>query len=371
MAKSLFTLNKADKETQEQIRKVVCFGKMPRQAQPNSGLFSLYFKEDSFELELTERYLKFRPGARTQLTYQLPLYYVDNVIFRRKQLVESAGITDEKGRLELMMQYARLPLIDPPKLKNLSEEILAASDRAKAFLVGQRDPQAMYDMFLYDLCDYPITFVQPDWDNGFIRLKARIQRPPSVNLETAKTKKGKANYIRDYFETIASDACRYAITAFDRLQSLEAIEITLARMEAEPVEGVSVERELELTRPKWQLKKNEFGRVEGEAPALQDKAKKVKLSPEEKKAQKLLAAEEKKKRKFVRATSYQNASDELFDGTLRHESVLLSVRISRPAFRELLRSRDSYTAAYAVKLFNPNLRYDEEEGVIFPSESLF
>jgi hypothetical protein len=368
VAKSLISV---DKTSRDQIRKVVCYGRIPKPARPNSGLFSIYIKEDAFEVEITDRHLRLNSGAKTEKSHSIPLYYINEVFSRRKQLVESAGITDTNGKLELLMQYARLPLIDPPKLKFLQNRILEASEGAKAVYIGQRDQQAQYDMFLYELCDFPITLVKPDWDKGVIQLKARVPRPPSVNIEATKTKRGKANYIRDYLETIASDACRFAIAAFDRLPGLSAIEITLARMEAMPIEGVNIEQELELIKPAWQFKKSEFGRIDGAPPALKDKEIKPKLSVEEKKQEKARLAEEKKKRKFVQATSYTNASDELFDGSLRHESVLLSVRLPRPEFRELLRSRDSYTSTYAVKLFDPRLHYDEEEGIIFPTEPIF
>lgn len=50
----------------EQVRKIICYGRMPQHRQTDSGLFSIPFKEDGFDLDLDERYLLFNGGARTQ-----------------------------------------------------------------------------------------------------------------------------------------------------------------------------------------------------------------------------------------------------------------------------------------------------------------
>jgi hypothetical protein len=337
---------------------------MPQPRKPNSGLFSISIKEDGYYLDFSERALLMREGARSSQTLELPLYFIDKGYFTNKKLIESLGLEDEQRKVEVYIQYARLPFLDPHMLEELRREVLERAEAARAELLEKHNPVAMFDLLKLDLCDNPITFIEHDAEKGTFRLKARAPFPPSLPGGTLGTHKKQETVFKDYVDVLCSQAAMYLLKAGEYIPGLESMEVTLVRMEPQPVSGLKLEVDEKPAGSGFR----KFGQRVQEVPYETEKERRKRLKKEEKEAKKR-GKERINNDQFI--YSRREACDELFDGSLPHESVLLSARVPRVDFMSLNRSKNSYTARAALEHFELRLNADEEGCNFEPVEPFF
>lgn len=352
-------------------RRYVVHGRMPLKRTPESGLFTTRFKEDAFFIEVTDRAMFFNEGARTEQSLQLPLYFVEAAYHQRKRLVESVGFSGAKGRLELFIQYALLPVLDPAILEKFRLDVLARAEAARTRLIGH-DQQTALDLLLLDWCDEPVLLFEYDRGEFNLRVKTRVPAPappPGV----ARTKRGRLGYYREYEDLLCSKAGYYLVSAFEQLPFVQQVELTMLRMEAEPGSGLVVidEEDEEKKRVEMSLRRfDPSSRPPEETPKerkARQQAERRQAAAEEKR-QKALAKDEKVKAIGKREP---DGFDQLFDGTLAHQSPLLSARVPRQGFMDLQKSKQSYSARRALELFQARLDTDEETATIREIEAYF
>ena len=346
----------------KQNRRYVAHGRMPQKRTGNSGLYSINVKEDGYFIDFTEHALIMREGARTSRDLELPYYYINKAYFNTKRMIESVGFSDEGEHLELYVQYARLPFLDPRSLESLQKEVITRMEKAQVELVEKRDQQAMYDLMLYELCDQPITYLNYSPETRRFQVKARAPFPPIISSTNNTQKKLQANF-KDYEDQLCSQAALYLVKAAEMLPGIDTLEVVLVRMDYEPVVGVSLAPVDTHTRPSGLRK---FGLRENSTPFETEKDRK-KREKEEKKLEK----QRKKQNPGEFAMNQREPSDELFDGTLSYESVLLSAQVPRQEFANLIRSKVSYSARNALEQFELRLNGDENEGTFAPVEPFF
>ena len=355
-------------------RRYVVHGRMPLKRAPNSGLFTTRFKEDAFFLDYSDRAILFNSGARTEQSLQLPYYFVDEGYHMRKRLVESVGFVGAKGRLELYIQYALLPILDPANLEKLRETILERAVATRQNLLVRGEQQALLDMQMLEWCDEPILQFEYEHSNFRLRIKARAPLPQPLPV-AARTKRGRLTYYHDYEDLICSKAGYYIVNAFDNLPSVQQIELTLVRMEAEPIHGLILTEDAPRRVREAGLRRLDPNALPPEETPQERKARE-KIEQAEARAQAKIQAKEqkavKKEEKLLAVT--QRAPDEtdaLFDGRLPYESVLLSTRIPRQGFMDLQRSKLNYSARRAMEMFELHLDTDEEATAIHEVEAYF
>ncbi|NWJ96570.1 MAG: hypothetical protein HXX20_12375 [Chloroflexi bacterium] len=352
-------------------RRFVVYGRMPLPRTPQSGWFTTRFKEDAFFIGFDEQALLFNEGARTEQSLQLPLYYIEKVYYEKKKQVETLGLTGGAGRVEIYMQYARLPILDPHHLRTLREDLQQRVEVARETLLEHQNSQALFSMLRLQLCDEPILFFDYDRQNYSLRIKARAPLPVKLP-EVLRTKRERINLFREYEDLLCSKAVSYALNAFEALPFLQEVTLTLIRMEPKPAEGLLLFEEQERQKKVWQLRRSPDEAVE--TPAARKKREEAELKllkQQEKEAAKRKKEQNKSKRELEMTTRAPDGFDELFDGSLPYESILLSARIPRQAFMDLSRSKMSYSARQALEQFELRLKTDEEQTSLFPVESLF
>ncbi|HEX2910331.1 MAG TPA: hypothetical protein VH186_05945 [Chloroflexia bacterium] len=354
-------------------RRYVVYGRLPLKRTPQSGLFTTKFKEDAFFVELNDRALVLNSGARTEQSYEIPLFYFDKGYFERRRMIESVGFTGAHGLLELYVQFAMLPLLDPASLDNMRQEILERADYVRRKLALKQDQQTRLDMLLLEWCNEPIILFDFDRTTFTMRLKVRAPLPAPLPV-SARTRRGLLNYYNEYEDLLCSKAGYYIISAFETLPSLQQIDLSMLRMEREPVNGIT------LSGPEEIVKQHDFGLKRVDPAALpvaetdrqrkaREKAERKEAKQQEKLERLQLKALSKEKQRLAFTQREPDPFDELFDGTLSHESTLLSVRIPRQGFMQMQRSKQTYSARRALELFECHLNTDEEATTIYEVES--
>jgi hypothetical protein len=351
-------------------RRYVVYGQMPLRRTPQSGLFTTRFKEDAFFIDFDEQNMLLKEGARTEQSIELPLYFIDNAYYERKKQVETLGLAGSAGRVEVYMQYAKLPLLDPQHLDLLRTDILQKVKTARETFLDHQNSQALFQMLKLAMCDEPITFFDYDRANYSLRLKARAPLPAPLPV-SVQTKRGRINYFRQYEDLLCSKAVGYALSAFEALPFLQEFVVTLVRMEAQPVEGLLLVDEKERQKKVWQLRREALP-AETETPEQRRKreaAEKNLLKRQQKEDEKRKKELAHQKKQLEMTTRAPDNFDELFDGSLPYESVLLSARVSRQGFMDLSKSKMSYSARRALEMFELHLKTDEEITYLAPVES--
>ncbi len=342
-------------------RRYVVHGRMPLKRSPQSGLFTTRFKEDAFFLDFNDRAVLFNSGARTEQSLQLPFYFVEKGYHQSRKLVESVGFTGAQGRLELFVQYAKLPVLDQQSLEALRVKVLGQADTLRKTLVERGEHQALLDMLQLSWCDEPILLFDYERANFNLRLKARAPLPPPVP-NSIRTKRGRDGYFREYEDLLTSKAAYYLVSTFERLPFVQNIELNLYRMEKEPVKGLVLTQEVFEESRDLSLK-----RVDPTTLPPVETAKERKEREKGQKAREKAEAERLKKlskeQKMVALTRREtDPADELFDGSLPHASPLLSAQIPRQGFMDLQHSKQSYSARRAMELSALRFESDEESG---------
>jgi len=349
---------------------------MPLARTNQSGLFTTLFKEDAFYLDFDEQNLLFTAGARTEQSIELPFYYIDKAYYEKRKQVETLGLEGSVGRVEVYVQYATLPLLDPKSLADLREEIVERIKAARETFLERQSHPALFYMLKLQLCDEPIVFFDYQRADYSLRIKARAPILPERPVST-QTKRGRATFFREYEDLLCSKAVAYALNAFETLPFLQEVMVTLVRLEASPVEGLTVvEEQNKVTSKKekgWELR-----RLAPLQPTETPEERKKREAEEKKLLRQQQKEEEKRKKEFAKTkrqleltTRTPDGWDELFDGSLPHESVLLAARIPRQGFMDLNRSKASYSALQALQLFELRYEPQEEEAVIAPVEPFF
>jgi hypothetical protein len=294
----------------------------------------------------------------------LPLYFVKKGYYQRKRLIETIGLEDDEGKLELYIQYARLPYLDPLTLDGIRREILERAENARTEVLEQRDPEACFQMLKFEFCDNPILYINYSAESKALQLKARAPFPP-VTPPGISARKRQIQIFKDYEDTLCSQAAAYLLKAGETMPFLDTMEISLIRMSPEPVEGLRLV--FEETEAKTTAHRR-FGQRDPNLPLISDK--------ELRKREKEDAKQKKRARKVGGDAgqfmmSRRHPSDELFDGTLSHESVLISARVNRSDFLAMNRSKVNYTARSAMEQFELRLNADEDTTTFYPVEPLF
>lgn|GEM_PF-2038616 len=346
----------------KETRRFVVHGRMPQQRTPHSGFFSVSIKEDSYYLAFSERSLLLREGARGGKTLEILLYFLNKGYFQNKRLIETVGFTDMEDKVELYIQYARLPAIDPKLLEIIRQEILQRAEFARTEFMDKREPQASFDQLRYELCDKPITYIEFNPEKALLQIKARAPFPPSVP-PSASTKRARQTYFNEYEDMLCSETANYIIKASEILPQLETVEIVLTRMEPDPVEGLRLVQERGMSAKESGSRL--FGKRVEEIPLESKKERKQR----EKEEAKLAREEAKKKKQFTMAR--HEASDVLFDGSLPYETTLLTSRVTALEFNALNRSKVNYSARKALEQFELRLNCDDENLAILPVEAVF
>ncbi len=346
----------------KETRRFVVHGRMPQQRTPHSGFYSVGIKEDSYYLAYSERSLVLREGARGGNTLEVLLYFLDKGYYQNKKLIETIGFTDKENKVELYVQYARLPAIDPKLLEVIRLETLRRAEFARSEFMDKREPQACFDLLRYELCDKPITYIEYNPEKGLLQIKARAPFPPTVP-PSASTKRARQTYFKEYEDILCSETANYIIKAGDILPRLETVEVVLTRMEPDPVEG------LRLVQDRGNTAKQSGSRLFGKvAEVVPEESKKVRKKREKEEA-KLAREAAKNKKQYTMAR--REVSDELFDGSLPYESTLLATRVASVEFNALNRSKVNYSARKALEQFELRLDCDDENLAIIPVEAIF
>jgi hypothetical protein len=341
---------------------------MPLRRTAESGFFTTRFKEDAFFLDFSDRALLFNSGARTEQSYQLPFYFIEEGYHMRQRMIESLGFTGAGGRLELYIQYPLLPVIDQKSLEGLRQEVLKRANATRASLVARQEHQALLDMFMLGLCDEPLVFFEYNRPDFSLHLKARAPIPENDPV-AARTKRGRLNFYREYEDLLCSKAAFYLVSAFENLPFVQQIELTLYRMETSPVKGLVVIEEPEEQKPETSLRRVDLATLPPPQTAKERKALAKALKQQEKEQAQQLKNLSKEKKRVAVTQRDPDPFDELFDGTLAHWSALLSARIPRQGFMDLQKSKLSYSARRAMELFELRLDTDEEAATIGEIES--
>ncbi len=354
-------------------RRYVVFGRMPLPRTAQSGLFTTRFKEDAFFVDFDEQAIVFKEGARTEQSIQLPFYYIDKVYYEKKKQVETLGMEGSAGRVEVYMQYAKLPLLDPQHLDLLRQDILVRAKAARETFLEHQNQNALFYLLKLQLCDEPILFFDYERESYKLCIKARAPLPPKPpNL--LQTKRGRINYFRQYEDFLCSKAVSYVLNSFETLPFLQEVSVSLVRMEKEPVEGLLLVDEQEREKKVWELRRPVLPDQTKETPAERKKreaAEKKELEKALKLEQKLKKEQSKSRRQIEMTTRTPDEFDQLFDGSLPYETVLLSTRIPRQGFMDLSRSKMNYSARRSMELFELRLAPDEEKTYLAPVESFF
>jgi hypothetical protein len=352
-------------------RRYVVRGRMPLRRTPQSGLFTTNFKEDAFFIELTERALLFNSGARTEQTLQLPLYYVDEGYYMRQKMVDSIGLVGANKRLELYIQYALLPVLDNDSLDQLRKTALERAALTRQKYVERKERQASLDMLLLEWCDEPVLYFDYERSNTNLRLEVRVPPLPPVPV-AARTKRGRQTYYRDFEEMVCAKAAYYCISAFEALPPLQMVELNMYRMEAEPVQGLTIiEEETREKKVPEGLKRIDPATLPPPESARERRAREIEAEKQRKAALALQKKEAKEKKKLLLTTRPSDEFDELFDGTLPYKSTLLSARIPRPDFMHLAKSKTSYSALYALSQFEFRFAPNEDTARLEQVEPFF
>ncbi len=341
------------------LHRYVVHGRMPLRRTPVSGLFTTRFKEDAFFVDFSDRALLFNSGARTEQSLQLPLYFVDEAYHMRKRLVESIGLTGAKGRLELFIQYALLPILDESNLEKMRQKALDQGILLRKELVARQEQQALIDLLMLDWCDEPIIQFEYERSEFRLRIKARVPQPEAMPLSAVRTKKGRAHYYQGYEDLLCSKAAFYAVNAFETLPFLQQVELVLLRMEAQPVKGLVLAEEMERARPDYGLRRLDPTTIPAEETSKERKAREKTQREQEKVEAEKLKKLSKEKKKIAFTQRESDIADSLFDGSLPNQSPLLSARLPRQGFMDLQKSRMNYSARKAMELFD--LRFETDE----------
>lgn len=355
-------------------RRYVVYGRMPLPRTDKSGLFTTRFKEDAFFIDFDEQAMLFKEGARTEQSIQLPLYYIDQAYYEKKKQVETLGLDGSAGRVEIYIQYAKLPLLDPQHLDSLREDILVRTKQAREKFLQRQNRQALFNMLRLQLCDEPIVFFEYDRTEFTLKIEARAPLPLSPSPISLQTKRGRISFFQEYEDLLCSKAVAYALSSFEMLPFLQEVSVNLIRMEANPVEGLLLIDEKERQKRVWQLRRevapDEIVETAQDRKKREAAEKKL-LDQQIREEAKRKKEQSKSRRELEMTTRAPDGFDELFDGTLPYQTVLLSARIPRQGFMDLSKSKMSYSARHAMESFELRFETHEEETFFAPVQPFF